>query len=263
VDIGGTGIKAGRVDSRRGRLIGERERVETPQGKGIDALVDAVEQVVGRLDVDAGPVGLGFPGAIVGGRVMTAFNVDRDWIGVHVADRFSERVGRPCVVLNDADSAGLAEMRFGAGRGVLGVVLTLTLGTGIGSALFVDGVLVPNTEFGHIEIRGKDAERRASAVARERKGLTYEEWAPILSEYLERIDGLVWPDLIILGGGVSKKADRFIPLLEARPPVVAAALRNEAGIVGAALRARELLTPRRTRPPGASARPRGQAASPR
>lgn len=251
VDIGGTGVKAGRVDARRGRLIGERERVETPQGKGIDALVEAVAEVVGRLDVDAGPVGIGFPGAIVGGRVMTAFNVDRDWIGVDVAERFGERIGRPCVVLNDADSAGLAEMRFGAGRGAPGVVLMLTLGTGIGSALFVDGVLVPNTEMGHIEIRGKDAERRASASARQRKGWSYARWAPVLSEYLERIDGLLWPDLIILGGGVSRKGDRFIPLLDVRPPVVAAALRNEAGIVGAALRARELLAPRRARPPGA------------
>ncbi len=149
-------------------------------------------------------------------------------------------MGRRCAVLNDADAAGLAEVRFGAGTGHAGVVLMLTLGTGIGSALFIDGALVPNTEFGHIEVRGKDGEHRASAGARERHGWSYEKWAKHLDEYLRRIDALVWPDLIILGGGISRKADRFLPLLDVRPPVVAATLQNQAGIVGAAVRAATL-----------------------
>ena len=245
VDIGGTGIKVGVVDARRGALIGERVRVETPQPAVPAAVVEATARLVAGLPRDAGPVGIGVPGAIVGGRVMTAANIDASWIGAEAARLFSEAVGRPCVILNDADAAGLAETRFGAGRGVKGVVLVLTLGTGIGSALFVDGVLVPNTELGHIEIRGKDAERRASAGARERRGLSYPTWAPLLEEYLRRVDALIWPDLVILGGGVSKKAEKFLPLLDVRPPIVAAALQNEAGIVGAALRARDVLAPPR------------------
>ena len=188
-------------------------------------------------------MGIGLPSPIVGGMAMAAANIDKSWIGVNAVGAFSEAVGRPVVVLNDADAAGLAEMRFGAGKGVPGVVLMLTLGTGIGAALFLDGALVPNVELGHIEIRGKDAERRASALARERKGLSFSQWAPLLNEYLDRIDQLIWPDLVIIGGGVSRRADKFLPLLDVRPPVVAASLLNEAGIVGAAMRARELLTP--------------------
>lgn len=262
VDIGGSGIKAGIVNPRRGELIGERVRVETPQPAVPEAVVTATAELVASLGPDAGPVGIGLPGAIVGGQVMTAANIDPQWLGVHAAEAFSEAIGRSCVVLNDADAAGLAEMRFGEGRGVMGVVLVLTLGTGIGSALFVDGQLVPNTEFGHIEIRGKDGERRASAGARERKGLSFAHWAPILNEYLDRVDRLVWPDLIILGGGVSRKADKFIPLLDVRPPVVAAALRNQAGVIGAGVRARELLAPARPRTARATPR-RATRAAPR
>ena len=188
-------------------------------------------------------MGVGLPSPIVGGMAMAAANIDKSWIGVNAVEAFSRRSAARCVVLNDADAAGLAEVRFGAGKGVPGVVLMLTLGTGIGSALFVDGALVPNLELGHIEIRGKDAERRASAGARDRKGLSFAQWAPLLNEYLDRIDQLIWPDLVILGGGVSKRGDKFIPLLDVRPPVVAATLRNEAGIVGSAMRARELLAP--------------------
>lgn len=246
VDIGGSGIKAGVVDTRRGELVGERVRVPTPKPAVPETVVAATAELIADLGPDAGPVGIGVPGAIVGGRVMTAANIDESWLGVQAAEAFSAAVGRPCVVLNDADAAGLAEMRFGEGRRAKGVVLVLTLGTGIGSALFVDGQLVPSTELGHIEIRGKDGERRASAGARERKGLSFARWAPLLNEYLHRVDQLVWPDLVILGGGISRKADKFLPLLDVRPPVVAAALRNQAGIVGAAVRARELLAaPRR------------------
>lgn len=243
VDIGGSGIKGAVVEPRRGALKSERIRVPTPQPAKPEAVVGATAALVAELGLDAGPVGIGLPSPIVGGVAMAAANIDKSWIGVNAVEAFSEAVGRPCVVINDADAAGLAEMRFGAGRGVAGVVLMLTLGTGIGSALFVDGALVPNLELGHIEIRGKDAERRASAGARERKGLSYHQWAPLLNEYLDRIDALIWPDLVILGGGISKRADKFLPLLDVRPKVVAATLRNEAGIVGTAMRARELLAP--------------------
>jgi polyphosphate glucokinase len=252
VDIGGSGIKGAVVDSRRGALASDRIRVPTPQPAKPHAVVAATAALVAELGPDEGPVGIGLPSPICGGHAMAAANIHKSWIGVDAVTAFSEAIGRPCVVLNDADAAGVAEMRFGAGRGVRGVVLMLTLGTGIGSSLFLDGALVPNLELGHIEIRGKDAERRASAGARERKGLSYTQWAPLLNEYLDRIDALIWPDLVILGGGVSKRADRFLPMLDVRPPVVAATLRNEAGIVGAALRARQLLGP----PPRAS---RGRA----
>ena len=255
VDIGGSGIKAGVVDVRRGMLIGERVRVDTPLPATPEAVVSATAEVMRTLGVDAGPVGIGVPGAIVGGRVMTAANIDPSWVGEHAEALFSEEIGRACVVLNDADAAGIAEVRYGAGRGVKGVILFLTLGTGIGCAMFVDGILVPNLELGHIEIRGKDAELRASAGARERRGLSFAEWTPLLNEYLTRIDALVWPDLVILGGGISRKAGKFIPQLDVRPPVVAAALQNQAGIVGAAARARDLLAPPRPR----AATPRASA----
>ena len=246
VDIGGSGIKGATVDSRRGVLTSDRIRVATPQPAKPEAVVSATAALIAELGPDEGPVGVGLPSPIVGGVAMAAANIHKSWIGVNAVEAFSEAVGRPVVVLNDADAAGLAEVRFGAGKGVAGVVLMLTLGTGIGSALFVDGALVPNLELGHIEIRGRDAERRASAGARERKGLSYSQWAPLLNEYLDRIDQLIWPDLVILGGGVSKREDKFVPLLDVRPPVVPATLRNEAGIVGTAMRARELLPARRS-----------------
>ncbi len=260
VNIGGTGIKGALVDARRGDLAGERMRVETPQPAKPAAVVAAAAALVADLGPDEGPVGIGLPSPICGGRAMMAANIHKSWVGVDAGAAFSKAIGRPCSVINDADAAGLAEVRFGAGKGVQGVILLLTLGTGIGSALFVDGTLVPNTELGHIEIRGKDAERRASSGARDRRGLSFAQWAPLLIEYIDRVDALVWPDLVILGGGVSKKADRFVPLLDVRPPVVAATLRNEAGIVGAAIRARELLAPPRPRAPRRPATRRRPAA---
>jgi polyphosphate glucokinase len=239
VDIGGSGIKAALVDTELGALVGERVRVPTPQPAIPAAIISVVSRLVSGLAA-SGPVGIGLPAPIVKGVATMAANIDPTWVGVMAEQEIATALGRPCAVLNDADAAGLAEVRFGAGRDVPGVVLVLTLGTGIGSALFIDGRLVPNTELGHIEIRGKDGERRASAGARERRGLSYREWAPLLEEFIRRVDRLIWPDLVILGGGVSKKADRFVPLLDVRPPVVAASLQNEAGIVGAALRAAEL-----------------------
>jgi len=236
VDVGGTGIKGAAVDVTRCELVSERLRVKTPRGGAPDAVIARVVEMVGQLGGE-GMVGVGLPAVISGGVVMTAAHLDPAWVGVHAIERIAEAIGRPCTVLNDADAAGLAEMRQGVGVGRRGVVLMLTLGTGIGSALFVDGHLVPNTEFGHIEIRGKAGEARAAASVRDRKGLTWEEWADRLNEYLDRIDRLVWPDLIILGGGVTKDADAFVPLLRCRPQLMVAEMRNAAGIVGAAMRA--------------------------
>ena len=253
VDIGGSGVKAAPVDIDRGALARPRVRVETPQPATPDAVLAVVGELVAGVEED-GPVGVGLPAPILGGVAMMAANIDPSWVGVDVERACATAVGRTCSVLNDADAAGLAEVRFGAGAGVRGVILVLTLGTGIGSALFVDGSLVPNTELGHIEIRGKDAELRASAGARKRRGLSMRKWAPLLDEYIDRVDRLLWPDLIILGGGVSRRADEFVPLLTSRPRVVAARLRNDAGIVGAAMRAAELAaTPAPAAPPRVAA----------
>ncbi len=262
VNIGGTGIKAGIVNSRRGVLVGDRVRVPTPQPADTAAVVAATADLVAGLGPDSGPVGIGLPAVIKGGRVEMAANLDESWIGAEAGDLFSQAIGRPVVMLNDADAAGVAEMRYGAGRSVKGVVLVLTLGTGIGSALFVDGVLVPNLELGHIEIRGKDAERRASAGARERRGLSWKKWAPLLDEYLDTIERLVWPDLIILGGGISKKPEKFVPYLSTRAPIAPATLQNQAGIVGAAVRAREVLAPPRPPRPTRASAPRRTRATP-
>ncbi|HMM49029.1 MAG TPA: ROK family protein [Miltoncostaeaceae bacterium] len=238
VDIGGTGIKVGLVDTVAGALVGERVRVLTPQPAVPSSVIDAARGLVGRFPAGL-PVGVGIPGVIVDGRVLSAPHLDPEWIGFDAGEALVGAFGPTCTWLNDADAAGIAAKPVGAAEGYRRGVLEPTLGTGIGSALFVDGRLVPNTEFGHIEIRGKDGERRASAAARKRKGLTYERWAPLLNEYLNRIDALVWPDLIVLGGGISRQAERFVPLLDVRPPVVAAALMNRAGIGGAAVHAAE------------------------
>ena len=234
VDIGGTGIKAAPVDLDTGTPAAERVRVPTPHG----AEPAAVCAVVGRLVADAGwkgPVGVAFPAVVQRGVALTAANIDRRWIGTDVAAAVSAVTGTPTTVLNDADAAGLAEVRHGAGRGVPGVVVTLTLGTGIGSGLFADGRLVPNTEFGHLEIDGYDAESRVSESAREHEGLDRAEWTRRLERYVRRLDALLWPDLVIFGGGGSKKAEQWLPRLDVRPALAVATLRNAAGIVGAAL----------------------------
>jgi polyphosphate glucokinase len=240
IDIGGTGIKAGLVDPERGELVSERIKVATPHPATPESVVAATMEACARFE-STRPIGIGLPAAIVHGRAVLATHLDKAWIGMHVVDAFTEALGRPATVLNDADCAGLAEMRFGAGAGEMGVVLLLTLGTGIGSALFIDGVLVPNTELGHIEVRGKSGEARAAASVRERESLDWKEWVEDrLNEYLQRVDGLIWPDLMILGGGVSRHAQHWAHYLDVRPPVVAATLENDAGIVGAAMRAVEL-----------------------
>ncbi|MCX4746987.1 ROK family protein [Kitasatospora sp. NBC_01287] len=237
VDIGGSGIKGAPVDLVRGELAVPRHKVLTPHPASPESVVAAVKEVVEHFD-HQGPVGLTFPGVVVGGHTRTAANVDQGWIGLDAEGLFREALDLPATVLNDADAAGLAEVAHGAGRGESGVVLVLTFGTGIGSALFVDGALVPNTELGHLELRGKDAERRASAAARERHELSWSEWADRVDEYLDLVDRLFSPQLVIIGGGVSRKHEKFLPLLKERTAkVVPAALRNDAGIVGAAMAA--------------------------
>ncbi|TKJ29020.1 polyphosphate--glucose phosphotransferase [Blastococcus sp. CCUG 61487] len=238
IDIGGSGIKGCLVDLGAGRLAGERVRVDTPQPAKPEAVYDAVTGIVDSFGW-TGRVGVTFPGVMKRGVVHTAANVDPSWIGVDVDADLTARLPGTVETLNDADAAGIAEMRYGAGRGHGGVVLMLTFGTGIGSALFVDGRLVPNTEFGHIQVDGEDGELRAAASAREREGLGYPEWARRVDRYLEVLEAGLWPDLIIVGGGISRKAHKWVPLLSTRTPVIPAELQNAAGIVGAALAAAE------------------------
>jgi len=236
VDIGGSGVKAAPVDTVTGELLAERQKFATPQPATPEAIAKIVATLVRTFDW-TGPAGVTFPGVVVDGVIWTAANVDPSWIGVDAAKLFGAETGlTPLTILNDADAAGVAEMRFGAGKDVTGTVLLLTLGTGIGSALFTDGVLVRNTEFGHIQIRGKDAEKRASDHAREEHGLSWDDWAGRVDEYLEHMEALLSPKIIIIGGGVSRKSDKFLPLLTGlRAKVVPAALQNDAGIVGAAI----------------------------
>ncbi|HEY3690352.1 MAG: polyphosphate glucokinase [Pseudonocardiales bacterium] len=238
VDIGGSGIKGCTVDLRSGSLEEQRVRVPTPA----PATPTAVAELVATITDDFGwhgPMGVTLPSVLKRGIALTAAHLDPAWKGLAADKLFSEYCRVPVVVLNDADAAGLAEMRFGAGRDHDGVVLLLTFGTGIGSALFVDGELVPNTELGHLQVDGVEAETRAAAAARDDEALSWPHWAARVSRYLQVLEDLVWPDLIIAGGGVSKKADKWLSLLECRTPVVAAALRNDAGIVGAAAAAAE------------------------
>jgi polyphosphate glucokinase len=245
VDVGGSGIKVGVVDVAMGELISPRLRVATPVPSTPAKIVTAIARTVSRAAKAAGgvpsgvPVGVGVPSVVINGVTRSAANIDPGWIDFDAGSALEAALKRPVIVLNDADAAGLAEMRFGAGVGEPGVVFVLTLGTGVGSGLFNDGVLVPNTELGHMEIRGRDAERRSAAVARTRRGLSWKAWANDLDEHLHAIDKLFSPNLIILGGGVSKNADKFIPRLTVRPRVVPATLRNDAGIVGAAMAAAE------------------------
>ncbi|MGH3512688.1 MAG: polyphosphate--glucose phosphotransferase [Pseudonocardiaceae bacterium] len=238
VDIGGSGIKGCTVDLRSGSLADQRVRVPTPTPATPTAVAELVAAITSEFGWH-GPMGVTLPSVLKRGIALTAAHLDPAWKGLAADKLFSEYCRVPVVVLNDADAAGLAEMRFGAGRDQDGVVVLLTFGTGIGSALFVDGELVPNTELGHLEVDGADAEIRAAAAARDDEELSWADWALRVSRYLQVLEDLMWPDLIIAGGGVSKKADKWLSLLECRTPVVAAALRNDAGIVGAAAAAAE------------------------
>jgi polyphosphate glucokinase len=237
IDIGGSGIKAAPVDTDTGQLITERQKLDTPQPATPDSVISVVADLVKSCSW-SGKAGITFPGVISGGMIRTAANLDSSWIGTNGVDAFGRVTGLDVTLLNDADAAGVAEIKFGAGKGERGTVLMLTLGTGIGSALFIDGILVPNTEFGHVEIHGKDAEKRASEHAREAEDLHWGAWAERVDEYLMHMEALLSPDLIIIGGGVSRKSDKFLPKLSGlHARIVPAALQNDAGIVGAAMTA--------------------------
>ncbi|GAB3655257.1 ROK family protein [Actinocorallia lasiicapitis] len=238
IDVGGTGIKGAPVDTETGTLVVERLKLPTPRPAKPEAVAEVVMEIARHFGW-RGVTGVTFPGVVHGGVVYTAANVDHAWIGTDADALFSRDLGDEVHVLNDADAAGLAEVKYGAGREVPGLVIMTTLGTGIGSALFWNGQLIPNTELGHLEIRGKEAEKRASELVRESHELSWEAWAERLSEYYRTLEALFSPSLFIIGGGVSKKHEKFLPLIDGvRAPIVPAALHNDAGIVGAALFAR-------------------------
>ncbi|TQK52135.1 polyphosphate glucokinase [Streptomyces sp. SLBN-118] len=238
VDIGGSGIKGAPVDLERGDLAHERHKVLTPRPATPDAVADGVAEVVGHFGW-SGPVGITFPGVVTSGITRTAANVDKGWIDVDASRLLGDRLGGLSVtILNDADAAGVAEMAFGAGRGRKGTVMLLTFGTGIGSAVFIDGRLVPNTELGHLELHGHDAEKNASTKVKDDEGLSWHHWAHRVQKYLQHVEMLFSPELFIIGGGVSRKADKFVPLIKGiRAQIVPAELKNNAGIVGAAMAA--------------------------
>jgi polyphosphate glucokinase len=235
IDIGGSGIKAAPVDVTTGKLLADRQKIDTPRPALPDPIADLVKKLTASFNW-SGPVGITFPGVVTDGVTRTAANLDPAWIGLDAASLFGRATGNPVRVLNDADAAGMAEMKFGAGVGQKGTVVMLTFGTGIGSALFTQGVLVPNTEFGHIEIRGRDAETRASEHAKDLHHLSWDKWAVRVDEYLQHMEALLSPHLIIVGGGVSKQSEKWVPRLTGiRARIVPAAMLNDAGIVGAAM----------------------------
>lgn len=237
IDIGGSGIKGAPVDTVTGKLLAERFRLATPSPAKPAAVAEVVAEVAQHFTWK-GPIGCGFPAVIQNGKAMTAANIHEKWIEKKATDLFAEATGCPVVVVNDADAAGMAEMTFGAGKGRLGTVLMITIGTGIGTAIFTKGVLLPNTELGHLTIRGRDAEHRASDAVRKEEDLSWKKWAKRLNEFLAEMERLFWPDLIIVSGGVVKYHETFFPLIETRAEIVPAQFLNEAGIVGAALAAR-------------------------
>jgi polyphosphate glucokinase len=237
IDIGGSGIKGAPVDISTGDLLEERYRIKTPKGAKPEPVAETVAKVANYFDWE-GPIGIGFPAPIKARVAMMAANISKKWVGVNTDQLFSQATGCACTTLNDADAAGLAEMEFGAGRGQPSTVIVLTLGTGIGSAIFHGGRLLPNTEFGHVEVDGYEAELRASDFARKREDLSWKKYAKRLDRYLKVMEKLFWPNLFIVGGGISKKHEKYLPLLTIDTPVVPAQMMNEAGIIGAALAAR-------------------------
>jgi polyphosphate glucokinase len=236
IDVGGSGIKGAPVDTKTGQLIAERVRIKTPEKAEPTPVAEVVLQIAHSFEWK-GPIGIGFPSPIKGGVAMMAANISEKWVGTNADELFTKITGCECTMINDADAAGMAEMAFGAGRGRVGTVIMITLGTGIGSAIFYRGKLLPNTEFGHIEIGGHEAEARASDAARQRDDLSWKKYAKRLNRYLKTMEKLFWPDLFIVGGGISKEHEKFLPLLTIEIPVVPAQLLNEAGIIGAALAA--------------------------
>ncbi|GAB3994511.1 polyphosphate--glucose phosphotransferase [Nocardioides marmoraquaticus] len=239
IDFGGSGIKAAPVDLATGEFAAERERIETPEESTPKAVAKVMAELLSRFDDATSPVGVTIPGVVRNGVVGSAANIDKGWIGTDADDLLTQKLGREVHCLNDADAAGLAEARYGVARGRTGLTIVTTLGTGIGSAFLHDGVLVPNTELGHLEIDGHDAESKAANSARKREDLSWEEWAERLTTYYQTVEKLFSPDLIVVGGGVSKHAAEFIHLIEIRTEIISATLRNTAGIVGAACLAAE------------------------
>ena len=237
IDVGGSGIKGAPVDIKTGRLLAERYRIKTPKSAEPKPVADVVDKIAKSFNWK-GPIGIGFPAPIKSGVAMMAANVSPEWVGLNADALFTKVTGCDCTLVNDADAAGLAEMAFGAGRGQNGTVILLTLGTGIGSAIFHRGNLLPNTEFGHLDMKGRDAEHRASDAARQREDLPWKKYAKRLNRYLQEMEKLFWPDLFIVGGGISKQSERFLPLLTIETPIIPAELLNDAGIVGAALAAK-------------------------
>lgn len=236
IDIGGTGIKGAVVDIKKGELVGERVRFETPEGGTPRDISDVVAKLITALPEAKSnmAVGICFPAVVQHGKTMSAANISKEWIGLDADRMFEKKLSRKVHVLNDADAAGVAEMRFGAAKKARGVTIMTTLGTGIGTAIFINDKLVPNAELGHLEIEGVDYETKASFAAKERENLSWEAWAKRLQTYYSRLEALLSPDLIIIGGGVSKHWEKFIPLLDLRATVVPAQKRNSAGILGAA-----------------------------
>ncbi len=236
IDIGGSGIKGAPVDLLTGEFYAPRHRIPTPQPATPDAVADTVAELVSHFDLDPEtPIGLDFPAPIIHGVAPMIANLHKSWKGINVKQLMEERLGRPVTVLNDADAAGYAEVHYGAAEDRAGLVMILTLGTGIGTVMVMDGVLIPNTELGHLELDGHDAETRAAASVYEREGMSIKKWGKRLDRYFSHLEMLLNPDLFVVGGGISKKADKFLPLIHTRAPIVPAELLNTAGIVGSAL----------------------------
>ncbi len=239
IDFGGSGIKGAPVDLTEGAFAADRVRIDTPSPSTPDSVAKVFVQLLSSFDDSDGPIGVTVPGVVKRGVVRSAANIDKHWVGEDADRLFTEATGRDVHVVNDADAAGLAEVRYGAAKGRRGLVIVTTLGTGIGSALVYDGVLVPNSELGHLEIDGHDAEKRAASSVREREDLSWHDWAKRLTTYYRKLEQLFSPELFVVGGGVSKKADEFLPLVDIETEIIPAKLRNAAGIVGAALYATE------------------------
>ena len=237
IDVGGSGIKGAPVDLELGDFAQKRRRIDTPKVSTPEAVCDVIAQVVDHFDEvrSDSPIGVTIPGVVQHGIVKTAANIDKSWIGCEIEKLLEDRLQHDVVVVNDADAAGVGELEFGAAKGHQGLVILTTLGTGIGTAIFNRGVLVPNSELGHLEIDGVDAETVAASSAKTREDLSYDQWAKRLQVYYRRLEDLLWPDLIVVGGGVSKDSDEFLPLLDLRTPIIPATLKNKAGIIGAAV----------------------------
>ncbi len=236
IDIGGSGIKGAIVDTTKGILLTERQRIATPQPATPAAIIDTVDEIIDFFNWNA-PVGCGFPAAIVDEVVMTASNIDKDWLGKNASVEITKNTDCPAHLLNDVDAAGVAEVTYGTGKGVMGTVIMVAAGTGIGSAVFRDGELIPNTELGHLKMHGDIAEKYAANAARKREELNWAEWGSRFNEYLNHLDFLFWPDLFIMGGGISKYHQEYFKYFQLRSKIVPAQMKNDAGIIGAALHA--------------------------